>query len=695
MSQPLVGAPRSRVDGPEKVTGAALYTHDVALAGMLHAFVVTSTIANGRIRSLDDAPARRIEGVVEVMTHLNAPRVSEQKSSPYESVLFLLQSDRVQFDRQPIAVVIASTFEQARHAASLVRVEYDEEPPVTDLAAGELFVPKEIFGEPATHVRGTPQAALADAPAKLQRTYRTPTQHHNPIESHGTVAAWDGDRLTLYDSTQWAFGVRRRIAAVFGMDPEQIRVIAPFVGGAFGSKGQPWSHVALAAMAARMVKRPVKLLATRPQMFAWIGHRPQTEQTISLAADRSGSLLSVLHLVRTETSIADEFVEPCGIFSRDLYAVRNYAMSHELRRLHISKPTFQRCPGEATGSFAMESAMDELAYELGIDPLELRLRNYAERDPNSDKPYSSKNLRECYRLASERFGWKARSPEPRSMRDGRMLVGWGMATASRGAHRSEASVRIRASADNSVVVQCGTIEQGTGSPTVFAQLAAEILEIPYDRVRFEFGDTNLPEAPLAAGSQTAASVGSAVVTAAQRLRQAIDRAGGRIPPEGIEVFVKEEPAEEEDRYSTQSFGAHFAQVHVDPDLGTVSVTRFVGAYDAGRILNAKTAKSQFVGAIVWGISMALFEKTRYDPRTARIMNANLSEYLVPANADIPDIEAMIVEVDDPHVNPAHVRGIGEVAMSGSAAAVANAVYHATGIRVRDLPITPEKLLGLA
>lgn len=690
MSQPLIGAPRNRVDGPAKVTGSARYTHDVTLEGMLHAVVVTSTIANGRIRLLDDSRARQAQGVVDVMTHRNAPRVNPRKDNPFASHLFLLQDDAIQFDRQPVAVVIADSFEHALYAAQLVSVEYQAQPPVTHLSDGAQFLPKDIFGEPATHERGTPQAAFAAAPVQVRQTYRTPTEHHNPMESHATVAHWDGDHLTLYDSTQWAFSVQRRMAAVFGIDPKQVRVIVPFVGGAFGSKGQPWSHVALAAMAAKMVGRPVKLIATRPQMFAWVGHRPQTEQTVALGADRSGALLAVMHDVRSETSIADEYVEPCGVFSRDLYAVPSYAMSHELRRLNISKPTFQRCPGEATGSFAMESAMDELAYELGIDPLELRLRNYADVHPDSGKPFSAKNLRECYRLASERFGWKERLPQPRSMRSGRMLRGFGMATASRSVHRSPASVRIRAHPDGTVTLQCGTIEQGTGSPTVFSQLAAEILEIPYDRVRFEFGDTALPEAPLAAGSQTAASVGSAVVKAAQRLRKAL--AGGKVPAADLEFEIYEEPPEDEEQYETQSFGAHFAQVEVDPDLGTVSVVRFVGAYDAGRILNPKTARSQFVGAIVWGISMALFEKTRYDARTGRIMNANLSEYLVPTCADIPEIETIIVEADDPHVNPAGVRGIGEVAMSGSAAAIANAIYHATGVRVRDLPITPEKLL---
>ncbi len=513
------------------------------------------------------------------------------------------------------------------------------------------------------------------------------------METHGTLAQWSGDRLTLHDSTQWAFGVQRRMAAIFGIDPKRITVIAPFVGGAFGGKGQPWSHVALAAMAAQLVKRPVKLLATRPQMFGWVGHRPQTAQTMSLSADDTGRLTSVTHDVVSETSIADEFVEPCGVFSRDLYAVPNYAMSHELRRLNISKPTYQRGPGESTGSFAMECAMDELAYEVGIDPLELRLRNYSENNPDSGKPYSSKRLRDCYQLASERFGWSGRNPAPRSGTRDRMLVGTGMASASRAVHRSEARVRIRMHTDGSVIVQCGTIEQGTGSSTVYGQLAAEILDIPFERVRFEFGDTTLPYAPLAAGSQTSGSVGSVVAVAANKLREQLVSLGGRVPDSGIEMEISDKPDDAEERFATQAFGAHFVEVQVDPDVGTVSVTRYVAAFDGGRILNEKTARSQFLGGIVWGISMALFEKTQYDARTARIMNATLSEYLVPTNADIPDPDIIMVKSDDPNINPAGVKGIGEVGITGAAAAVANAVYHATGIRVRDLPITPDKLLG--
>lgn len=694
MTQPLIGKPYDRVEGPAKVTGEARYTADIAIEGVLHAVVVPSTIASGRVVAIDDTAARQASGVVEIMTHHNAPRVHAEKPPESGSLLFLLQNDRVEFDRQPVAVVIAETFEEATYAAELVRVEYQAERPQLDFDRAERYIPKEIFGRPGTHQRGDPASAFASAPVRVDRIYRTPTEHHNPLEVHNTIAHWDGPRLTLHDSSQWAFGVRNRLAKVFDIPTNDVRVIVPFVGGAFGSKGQPWSHVPLAAMAAKLVGRPVRLVVTRPQMFGWIGHRPQTEQHIALGARSDGRLVSVTHEVLSETSVSDEFVEPCAIFSRDLYAVANYGMSHQLPRLNISKPIYQRGPGEATGSFAMESAMDELAYELAIDPLELRLRNYSERDPDTGKPYSSKHLRECYLRAAERFEWTRRSAEPRSTRRGRMLVGLGMASASRATHRTGAKVRIAMNPDGSVVVACGTIEQGCGSPTVYAQLAAEILDVPFERVRFEFGDTNLPEAPLAAGSQTSGSVGSAVVKAAEAMRDRLAQAGGSIPAGGLSLDISEEPdEEEEERYSTQGFGAQFAEVEVDPDLGEVRVVRFVGAYDCGRILNAKTANSQLVGGIVWGISMALFEKTRYDTRTARIMNANLGEYLVPTHADTPNPEVIVIAEDDPYVNPAHVKGIGEVGITGVAAAIANAVYNATGIRVRELPITPDKLLG--
>lgn len=693
MNQPLIGKGYDRVDGPDKVSGQAKYAADTDLAGMVHAVVVPSAIANGRIADVDAARALAAAGVLAVLTHRNAPRVDAHKHQENEADLYLLQDDAVLFDRQPVALVVAETFEQATHAANLIRIRYDREDPQVDIESAQRFLPKEIFGKPATFRRGDPDAILQASPHRVEAQYTTPTEHHNPMEPHATVARWDGGKLTMYDSTQWAFGVRQRMAGVFGIAPADVRVISPFVGGAFGCKGTAWSHVALAAMAAKVVGKPVKLVLTRPDMFGWVGHRPQTQQRVALAADGTGSLQAIAHDVLSETSIIDEFVEPCGVFSRDLYTVGNYRMSHALGRLNISKPTFQRGPGESTGSFAIESAMDELSYELGMNPLELRLRNYAETAPDDGKPYSSKYLRECYKRAAERFDWSRRMQQTRAMRDGSALIGLGMASASRSVHRSAATARFAYSPGGTLTISSGTIEQGTGSPTVYSQLAAELLGLPFERVRFEWGSTDLPFAPIAAGSQTSGSLGSVVVAGCVRLRELLDRTGGTIPAGGIRFDIADEPAKEEANYANQAFGAHFAQVRVDADLGTVSVERIVSAFDGGRILNRKTANSQFVGSIIWGISMALFERTHFDARTARIMNANLGDYLVPTNADISNIDVIMIEGDDPHINPAHAKGIGEVGITGCAAAIANAVYHATGVRVRDLPIVPEKLIS--
>jgi xanthine dehydrogenase YagR molybdenum-binding subunit len=692
VSQPLTGAPLDRADGRLKVTGGAMYAGDRSPEHLAHGFVIASTVARGRIVSIDARAANAAPGVLAIITHENAPRVNAEKKNASDTKLFLLQNAVVEFDRQPVGLVVAETLEQAQYAASLVKIAYAADTPVMDMHTAQVFRPEKIFDEPAMKQRGQPDAV--NAAERVDQTYRTPTEHHNPMETHGTVASWNDGRVTIYDSTQWVFGVRKTIAAAFDIPPENVTVISPFVGGAFGSKGTAWSHVPLAVMASKVTGRPVKLLVNRAQMFGWVGHRPQTEQHVTVAAARDGTLQSVTHDVMSETSLSDEFVEPCAVFSRDLYRTPNYAMSHQLRRLSISKPTYQRGPGESTGSFAMESAMDELSYKLGIDPLQLRLINYSDANPDSQKPYTAKHLRECYELASTRFGWAARDPRVRSTRRGRLLVGTGMASASRATHSGACSVRVTLHADGSLLVQCGTIEQGTGSSTVYGQLAASILDVPFDRVRFEFGDTSLPNAPIAAGSQTASSVGSAVVVASKQLRAQVDAAGGKIPANGFTVALDNKPDEaEEEKFAQQAFGAHFAEVEVDPGIGAVRVTRFTAAFDAGRILNAKTARSQFVGAIVWGISMALFEKTRFDARTGRIMNANFTQYLIPTNADIPDIDVVTVEADDPNANPAGVRGIGEIGISGSAAAVANAVYHATGVRVRSLPITVESLIA--
>lgn len=739
MKLPLVGEPVDRVDGKLKVTGRARFTAETPVPGLAYAVLVQSTIGRGRIVKIDDEAARSAQGVVGVMTHENAPRVRPHKAAPFDTHFLILQDDRVHHDRQAIAVVVADTFERATHAASLVRVTYEAQDPVTSIEDAEKFAPQQVMGEPPDHTRGDPDAALEQAALRIRNVYSSPVEHHNAMEPHATVALWEGDRLTVHDSTQYVYGVRRRLAAVFGMPLKKIRVICPFVGGGFGSKGPVWPHVPLAAMVARLYDRPVKLVLARSQMYGSNGYRPRTIQTIALGADKDGKLQSVIHDTVAQTCDFDEWTEASGLVTRMLYAVPNLRVTHRLARLNAAKPTFMRAPGEATGTYALESAMDELACAANVDPVLLRLRNYADVDPDTELPFSSKALRECYELGAEKFGWSERRPQPRSMRDGRFLIGMGMATATYPMNRNSASAHARIGADGIVLVQSATGELGTGSYTVFSQIAADTLGVPIDRIRFELGDTDLPEAPISAGSMSVASVGPAVYRACSRLREKLlklvaadkesplygarpadvefrdggvfSRNGGSFSRDGVraeasygeilrraglecvEADGTSEPGKESERYAMHAFGAQFARVRVDPDLGEIRVTKFVGAFAAGRILNAKTARSQLIGGITFGIGMALLERTSTDRRTGRIMSANLADYLLPVHADVGDIEAYLVPEEDRHVNPIGAKGVGEIGITGVAAAIANAVYHATGHRFRDLPITVDKMLS--
>jgi xanthine dehydrogenase YagR molybdenum-binding subunit len=674
--------------------------------------------------------------VLAVITHQNAPRLpnGEQPGAAGGRVLQLLQDDQIRYDDQPVAVVVADTLENARRAARLVAVRYQAGTPRAGLASSidQAYAPDKTPRGPTDTHTGDFERAFTAAPARVDGTYTTPAETHNPMEMHATVAVWQGgDKLTLYDATQGIFGVRKRLAQIFGLQPENVRVICPYLGGGFGCKGSAWSHVPLAAMAARVVGRPVKLVLTRPQMFSMVGHRPPTIQRVALGADREGRLVAMRHDVVSETSRFDQFVEPAAGQTRMLYACPNISTTHRLVRLDVPTPTFTRAPGETSGSYALEAAMDELAYALAIDPLELRLRNYAEREPDGGRPWSSKSLRACYHQGAERFGWSRRRPKPRSMTDGHLLVGWGMATATYPANQSPSQAIARIRADGTALVQAGTQDLGTGTYTIMTQVAADALGLPVERVKFELGDTVLPEAPLSAGSRTASSVGPAVRRACLDARAklaALAVSAAASPLNGVavdklaaadgELFStadqrKREPfaaivartgqpevtghadvheAEDRKKMATHSFGAQFAEVKVDEALGQVRVTRFVGAFGAGKILNAKTARSQFHGGIVWGIGFALHENTVRDPRTARLVTRDLSDYHVPVHPDIPDIDVIMIDETDTHVNEVGAKGIGELGMTGVAAAVANAVYHATGKRVRDLPITPDKLL---
>jgi xanthine dehydrogenase YagR molybdenum-binding subunit len=732
---PVVGRGIDRVDGPLKVSGRAAYAPETPVANALRAVLVTSTISVGRIADIAAAEAERSPGVFAVLTHQNAPRLQGAREHDVgDRVLQLLQDDAIVYNDQPVAVVVADTLENAQLAASLVRVRYEARPANTDPTREKTapYKPEKTARGPTDTDTGHFDGALAQATVVVDQTYTTPIENHNPMEPHGTVAVWQGnDRLTVYDSSQGVFGVRKRIAKLFGLPLENVRVISLYIGGGFGSKGTPWSHVPLTVMAAQVVGRPVRLTLTRHQMFSLVGHRPMTRQRVVLGADARGQLLAVRHDAQSATSRFDEFIEPSASQTRMLYACPNIRTTHRLVRVDISTPTFTRAPGESSGTFALESAMDELSYALKLDPLELRLRNYAERDPESGKPFSSKSLRACYRQGAEKFGWARRDPAVRSMREGRHLIGWGMATATYPAGQSPAAAVARLRADGTAVVQTGSQDIGTGTYTVMAQIAADALGLPMARVRMELGDTRLPEAPLSAGSRTASSVGSAVKGAADRVRAALVAlalADARSPLHGLapeevvasdgelharkgaarhdryeailaragktELTARYDAQEKAERksYSLHSFGAQFAEVKVDPDLGEIRVTRFVGAFAAGKVLNAKTAHSQLVGGIVWGIGMALLERTERDPRSGRVVTRDLADYHVPVHLDVPPIEIISVDEIDPYVNEVGAKGMGEIGNTGSAAAIANAVYHATGRRVRELPITLDKLL---
>jgi len=722
-----VGQPLERVDGRRKVTGRATYAAEFQHPRLAHAALVQSTIAKGRIVAVDAAAARRSPGVLVVLTHENLPafRKPGAGGNPLNSGRLgedrlPLADDEVHYAGQHVAVVVAETVEQARHAASLVKVRYREEPPVLDFAGAEAaaYFPKASFGRQLQHQRGDLSAGLAAAAVRLQEIYTTPVETNNPMEPSATVASWDGDRLTVEDATQGVMGTRATLAQVFGIPRENVRVLCPFTGGGFGCKGFQWGHTLLAAMAAKVTRRPVQLNLTRAQMFTSVGHRPPTVQTIALAARHDGTLTAMRHETLQPTSPTTEFVEACGLTTtKILYACDNVAVPHRLVRVNVGPPTPMRAPGDCPGSFALESAMDELAYALGMDPSELRLKNHADRDRSEKgasgdgKPWSSKHLKECYARGAEMFGWKRRRAEPRSMRDGGLLVGWGMATALYPGNRRPASAMIRLTPDGRALVRVATQDLGTGSYTIFSQVAADALGLPVDRVTFELGDSDFPAGPTSGGSNSAASVSAAIVQAAANARAKLAALAGGKPAPGvahaalleragigsgigsIEAEASVKPDDEKVKgYSIHSWGAQFCEVKIDPLLPRVQVTRWVSVVDVGRVLNPRLSRSQVMGGVTMGIGMALMEHTVYDHRTGLPLTANFADYAIPVNADVPEVEVDFIDQPDPVINTLGCRGIGEIGITGVAAAIANAVYHATGKRVRDLPITPDKLL---
>lgn len=739
---PYIGTPTSRIDGRAKVTGAAQYAAEFAAPDLAYGWVVTSTITKGRITRIDTSAAERVEGVLTVLTHENRPKMADTDKAykddvaPEGSPLRPLYDDKVMFNGQPIALVIAETSEAAQFAASLVRVEYKEEPHITDIfRAQNAAIPvtasspqEAAFAPPKT--RGNPDRALAAAPVRHEAEYFVPNEFHNPMELYASTVVVEPDgKLTVYDKTQGVQNVQRYVANIFDMKPEDVRVMGAFMGGGFGSGLRPQYQVVLATLGALALKRPVRVVLTRAQMYG-LGYRPAMIQRIALGASRDGTLDAITHDAVTVTSQYEDFHRQETGWSGLLYKSPNAKYAHRLAKLDLSTSSDMRAPSAATALFALESAMDELAVALKMDPLELRLKCYTDRDQNDDKPFSSKALRQCYSEGAEAFGWAKRNPQPRSMRDGKDLVGWGMATGIWEALQVPITVRITLTANGHAEVACATSDIGTGTYTIMAQVAADMLGLPLESIGIKLGDSSLPQSPVEGGSWIATSVANGIVTTAGAIREDLLRLAKQMPNsplanaspedvtladgrlvskrdvargvsiadamrqgklERIEQQKTTEPASDHSKANNTHI-AHFVEVKVDEQLGVVRVTRAVSAVAAGRILNTKTAGSQLLGGVVWGIGMALHEEALIDQRFGRIMNANIAEYHVPVHADIHDIKIIFVEEKDDS-NPLGLKGVGEIGIVGVAGAVANAVYHATGKRVRELPITLDKVVS--
>ena len=795
----IIGQPVDRKDGKAKVTGTATYAAEWNIKNIAYGVTVQSTITKGHINTIDTAAAEKLKGVLGVMTYKNAMSLHTLSSggSPgsgkfAEKDLLPLQSERIFYNGQHIAVVIAETFEIAQHAASLIKVTYNEEKPVFRMndPDAKIYQPSQGLGGTEVQVkRGNADNGMSNAEVKFEQTYSTPVYHHNPMEPHATAAVWDGDNLTVYDATQSVYGNKMAISSMLGIQPDKVRLISPFIGGGFGSKGFMWPNSLLAPMAAKLVNRPVKVVLERTvQMFTCAGRRSFTIQKIGLGTNKEGKFTSVKHDTTSETSFVDEFVEPAGVATKMLYETPNLDITQNLVRLNKGTPCPTRAPGEAVGTFAFEVAMDELAEQLNIDPIQLRLLNYAEKSPEDGHIFSSKNLRECYEKGAKTIGWTNRKNKSGETKEGNYLVGYGMATATYPANRSKATVRLKLYQDGHAVAACCTQDIGTGTYTVMAQVMAEALGLPIDKVEFKLGDTIYPQGPNSGGSQTMATTGPAVRAAALTVKSKIIKlaigdkkspfytqeeaaidvdngklflrnnpsksemysdiltrnklplveteittdvstketqksepnsaakqgggSGGKESGSGQEqqkgkgdsqqggskdeskdnFFVKEDQELDRSKIAFHSFGAQFAKVLVDPLTGMVKVDKIASVMDIGTILNEKTARSQIMGGAIFGIGMALMEESVYDENTGRIVTKDLSEYLVPVHADMPQFDVQFTNVKDSYISPVGARGAGEIGITGITAAIVNAVYNATGKRIRELPITPDKLM---
>ncbi|HEX4042405.1 MAG TPA: xanthine dehydrogenase family protein molybdopterin-binding subunit [Xanthobacteraceae bacterium] len=727
-----IGTSTSRVDGHAKVTGAAKYAAEFNVSGLAYGAVVTSPVAKGRIAKIDASEALRVPGVIDVLHHENRPPMAKAPSAyrddvgPPDGTPFRpLYDAEIKFSGQPVVLVVAEEWETARFAATLVRIGYETADFTTDLAAERDNAFKV---EKPEKPRGNAEKALAAAAVRHDGEYYIPIENHNPMELFASTVSWDGDgKLTVYDKTQGVQNVQRYICKAFKLKPGDVRVMSPFMGGGFGSGLRPQYQVALAVIAALATERSVRLVLTRQQTYQ-LGYRPATIERVALGGSASGTLDAVIHEAVAITSRYEDFSRNDTGWSGQLYKSQHAKYEHKLARLDLPTPADMRAPGAATGVYGLECAMDELAVALKLDPLELRLRCYSDRDQHEDVPYTSKALRECYRQGADAFGWSKRNPAPRSMRDGSELVGWGMATGIWEALQMEFAVRIVLTANGHAEVSCAASDIGTGTYTIMAQVAAEMLGLPIDNVTVKLGDSTLPLAQVEGGSWTAASVSHAIVNGAGELRKELLRLAKKIPKSplaaaklddtaltdgnivnknddgavsvadamrhgGVERIARDGKTnfKELKKHAHNTHSAIFAEVKIDEELGVIRVTRVVNAVAAGRILNTKTARSQIMGSVVWGIGMALHEETLVDHNFGRVMNANIAEYHVPVNADVHDIEVIFVEEPDDLINPLGIKGVGEIGIVGVAAAIANAIYHATGKRVRDLPITLDKL----
>ncbi|RXT63693.1 xanthine dehydrogenase family protein molybdopterin-binding subunit [Pseudomonas syringae] len=736
MSENIIGVPQRRIDGGKKVSGQARYAADHPMGKMLYAYGVYSTIANGRVLAIKDQQAKAMPGVVDIFHHDNFPTLHRTPNTKLSFAKMLsaskadehrlpFEDDRIYYPGQFVALVVAESFEQARAAAYRVTVDYDERPAVKDLAEGMRVNGARDGG--AGHNLGNPDSAFDGAKVKVDQTYTTPVEVHNPMEMHASTAWWQDGKLFVYESTQGVVNHRNLLANVFDLSPDRVEVRAPFIGSGFGGKLWPWPHSVAACAAAKVTGRPVQLVLPRAQMFTTVGHRPETRQRLRLATDASGKLVSIRHESFNNTSMLDDYTENCGGVTKSLYACDNVLVSHKISPINRGTPTSMRAPGAAPGLFALESAIDEMALASGMDPLAFRKLNLSDKDQSAGLPWSSNHLPEAIDKAAERFGWQARKADVGSMREGDEIIGYGMGACNWEAYQVPTDARVILRSDGTALAQCGLQDIGTGTYTIVAQTVSQLTGIPMERVEVELGSSSFPAGPVSGGSWVTASVMPAIAGATrealQKLRQyAVSKdavfAGQdaeAIKVENGQLVMGEQRASfvdvlngqrlsraegtfqsgmpEAGKYSFRSFGVHFVEVRWDPGISSLRVSRVVSAIDVGKVVNPLAARNQVEGAIVMGIGMALFEAGEYDPRSGMPVNNNYAEYVVPVHADQPDIDVLLLDYPDYNLGEFGARGIGEIGVTGLAAAVANAVYHATGKRVRSLPISKEKLMA--